>query len=203
MRLLSKGHAVVTKAASTDETRYVLNGVYLEETEKGLKATATDGCILATVEDIDKAMGAEDFPVNVMPKDAENGAVAAIVPTAAFNDIVKAVPKRVTLPVLERVAVVMGKATSTMGVTDLQNPTIKVAQNIDGVYPKYEQIIPRDKPALAISFDPEYMLKVCQIAKSFGLRGMKMEFTTPESPVKVSGKRDGQSLTIVLMPLRG
>src|SRR6185312_11917727 len=138
MRLLSKGHAVVTKAASTDETRYVLNGVYLEETEKGLKATATDGCILATVEDIDKAMGAEDFPVNVMPKDAENGAVAAIVPTAAFNDIVKAVPKRVTLPVLERVAVVMGKATSTMGVTDLQDPTIKVAQNIDGVYPKYE-----------------------------------------------------------------
>jgi DNA polymerase III sliding clamp (beta) subunit (PCNA family) len=58
MRLINKKHLAVIDAASTDPSRYVLNGIKFEETEKGLRAIATDGRMMAIVESLsdDSAM---------------------------------------------------------------------------------------------------------------------------------------------------
>lgn len=204
MKLLNKGHASVLKAVSTDETRYMLNGVHLEETKQGLKAVATDGKILAIVEDVSAAIKVEDFPANVMPKDAENSAKSATVPTEAIESIIKALPKnkRYGPPVLQSVAVIMGSKHTTLGVTDLESPTVKVATNIEGVFPNHERVIPKGKPTLTIKFAPGLMIRACQIANSFGLDAMKLEFTDNFSPVKITGNKNGQSLTVLVMPMQ-
>lgn len=204
MKLLSKEHAVVVKAASTDETRYILQGVYLEETKEGLNAVATDGRILAMVEDKSGAMAADEFPANVIPKDAENDATHAIVPIDAFQSAVKALPKqgRISLPILQHVAVVMGKKTTTLGVTDLQCPTVKSVANIEGIFPNYRQSIPTAKADLVTAYSPALLMRACQMAVAFGLDSMKLEFTSALDPVKISGSHNGKDLTIVVVPMR-
>ncbi len=85
MKLLNKGHAAVALAASTDETRYILQGIYLVETKTGLTAVATDGRMMAMVEDKSAKFAAADYPANVIPADAPNGATSAIVPTDCLS----------------------------------------------------------------------------------------------------------------------
>lgn len=202
MKLLTKGHAVVARAASTDETRYILNGVYLEETEKGMKATATDGKMLATVEDESIGFTALDYPANVIPATAPNGAKTAIVPTDVFVSAFKGLPGRKSrLPVLQNVAVTMGATETTLGTTDLATPIVRTARNIEGTFPNYKQIIPK-KSTFAIKFDPKLLGVALKIAQDFELTGVDMEFTDNKSPVKITGKRNGQTLTVVVMPLQ-
>lgn len=205
MRLFNKGHAVVTKAASTDETRYIINSVLLEETKEGLRTVATDGRMLAMVEDVmeSKAKDPTEYPANVIPATAPNGAVSAVVPTQAIKDAVKSIPKSKNLPILQNVALVMGKEVTTLATTDLENPKVITARNIDAQYPNYKQVIPKDDPKdFTISFDPARMIKAAQIAKDFGLYHMKMQFTSDLNPVKITGEINGQKLTVVLMPLK-
>ncbi len=202
MRLINKDHAVVVKAASDDETRYIIQSVLIEETEKGIRTVATDGRMLAMVED-DNTLDVKEFPENVIPAGAPNGATSAIVPVQAIKDAVKGLPKKTTLPVLQNVLIVLGKDQTTLGTTDLETPKVITAKNIEGTYPNYNQVIPKsDKKNLSIGFAPELMLRAFQIAKDFGLWGIKMEFSGPLCPVKMTGEKGGKRLTIVVMPVR-
>lgn len=203
MKLLTRGHSVVAKAASTDETRYILQGVYLEETKNGMKATATDGRIMASVEDESEALAASEYPANVIPATAPNGAKAAIVPTDAFVKAFKGLPtaRRTTLPILQMVAVTMGATETTLGTTDLETPIVRTARNIEGHFPNYEQIIPK-KAEFTINFSPRLLGVALKIAQDFELDQVKMEFTDDKSPVKITGKRNGQKLTVVVMPMQ-
>jgi DNA polymerase III sliding clamp (beta) subunit (PCNA family) len=180
----------------------MLNGVHLEGTKTGLTAIASDGRILAMVEDITAAFTADEFPANVMPANAENGASSATVPVTALLSAVKSMGNNCRLPVLSNVAVIMGETVTTLGTTDLETPTVSVSKNIEGVYPNYLQVIPKDKATLRIAFSPKLLMKACKIAAAFGLDSMNMEFTTELCPVKITGSRNGQDLTIVVMPMR-
>lgn len=201
MKLLKRGHQVVAKAVSTDGTRYSLTGVYIEETKTGLQTTATNGRILATVEDLETEFVAEDFPANVIPVTAPNGSKAAIVPADGFTCAFKALPKKTPLPILGTVAVVMGEKETTLGVTDLDSPIVKTVRNIEGKFPNYKQIIPNGKATFTCEYNPKLLMDALKMAVEFGLDGVKMEFTNNESPVKITGKRNGQKLTVVVMPL--
>lgn len=202
MKLLTKGHSVVAKAASTDETRYILQGVYLEETKNGMKATATDGRMLAIVEDESVAFAASEYPANVIPATAPNGAKSAIVPIDAFVSAFKGMPgRKCQLPILQTVAVTMGATETTLGTTDLQTPIVRTAKNIEGHFPDCEQVIPK-KATFAINFNPRLLGVGLKIAQDFELEQVKMEFTDDKSPVKITGKLNGQKLTVVVMPMQ-
>src|SRR4051812_5482267 len=154
--------------------------------------------MMAIVEDVNTPLKGEDFPANVIPATAQNGAKSAIVPSAAFADAFKTVPKRSSLPVLECVAVVMGKTETVLGTTD----AVRTVRNIEGHFPNYEQVIPKDKPKLKIKFSPKLLGKACKIAQEFGLDGATFEFTTDKEPVKITGTHNGQMLTVVVMPMQ-
>lgn len=202
MKLLNKGHATVVKAASKDATRFVLNSVLLQETKNGLKVVATDGRMLAIVED-KKLVDSKDFPANVIPANAENSATEAIVPADAIVSAVKSMPKSRTLPILQNVAVVMGVKHTILGTTDLANPIVQTAKNIEEKYPNYEMVVPKSDPKdFVIAFSPALLIRACQIAADFGLDTIRLEFKTSLDPVKITGNRNDQDLTIVVMPMK-
>ena len=208
MRLLSKEHLNAWKAASTDATRYVLNGVFIEETEKGVRATATDGRRLVTVESEDKeGMTPADFPAVPGMETAPNGATAKIIPSESIKSALKSLPKanRVKLPILQKCLVKLGENQATLATTDLSNASVQPSRIIDGNFPNYKAVIPTKTPILKMGLSPELLGSLCEVLASNAGddRAVVFEFYGPEEPVKMTvTNREGITTTAVLMPVK-
>jgi len=111
-------------AASTEETRYYLNGIYLHTTEHEgvpvLRAVATDGHRLARVE-IPRPAGAEHMPGG------------AIVPRKAVQELRK---------LLETAEAQVSVSLSETGIRFVVGSVELTSKLIDGTYPDYERVIP-------------------------------------------------------------
>ena len=111
-------------AASTEETRYYLNGIYLHTTEHEgvpvLRAVATDGHRLARVE-VPRPAGAEDMPGGV------------IVPRKAVQELRK---------LLEGEDGDVSISLSETGIRFVIGSVELTSKLIDGTYPDYERVIP-------------------------------------------------------------
>jgi len=105
-------------AASTDETRYVLNGVLLNFKGNKLAMVATDGRRLALVEQ------EVEFP-----KEAET---SVIVPTKTVNELLHTLGDEGELKV---------RATTTQIVFEFGDVVI-ASKLIEGTYPNFRQVIP-------------------------------------------------------------
>lgn len=113
-------------AVSTEETRYYLNGVFLHFRDEELRATATDGHRLA--------MASMNLPVK-----AEDGmSLAAIVPTAAVNELRKLVADY-DGPV--QISCDGARLQARAGDVELG------AKLIDGQFPDYARIVPKPQEA--------------------------------------------------------
>ena len=108
-------------AASTEETRYFLNGVYLYLTSEKSEVVATDGRRLA-VATSEALMPAPEEPVGV------------ILPLKAVREFMRTFEEstEVKICLLEN-QIVFSDDESTLA-----------SRLVDGEYPKYEQIIPKD-----------------------------------------------------------
>ena len=118
-------------AISTDETRYVLNGILCAFKENMLTMVATDGRRLAMVEQ------EMEFP--------QSHEVDIIIPTKAVNEIQRLLGDEgeVTL-----------KVTSNQIGFDLGNYTL-VSKLIEGNYPNYRQVIPGEtRERIALEREP-------------------------------------------------
>jgi DNA polymerase III subunit beta len=107
-------------AVSSDETRYVLNGVYMSFKGGKLTVVATDGRRLALIErDVDVPKGAE---------------AEFILPTKAVGE-------------LQRLLADKGDAKLTVGenqiIINLEETTL-VSKLIEGTYPNFRQVIPAE-----------------------------------------------------------
>jgi DNA polymerase-3 subunit beta len=110
-------------AASTDEARYVLNGLFCSCHEHNVTMAATDGRRLALTDQELEASA---------PMEA-----AFIVPTKAINELLRLLgdkgEARIT-PMQNQVAVTM------VGETGF--PTMVISKLVDGTYPNYQHVIP-------------------------------------------------------------
>ncbi len=115
-------------AASTEETRYYLNGIYLHTTEHEgvpvLRAVATDGHRLARVE-VPRPAGAEDMPGGV------------IVPRKAVQELRKLLGDGETGKDLS-----VNISVSETGIKFVIESVELTSKLIDGTYPDYERVIP-------------------------------------------------------------
>ncbi len=149
-------------AISTEETRYYLNGIYLHATEAGgakvLRAVATDGHRLARVE--------EPLPegASAMP--------GVIIPRKTVNELRKLLDETSESIEIElsdtRIRFRIGAVTLT-------------SKLIDGTFPEYERVIPRDND------------KVLRVpAKAFAQAVGRVAAISSERsrPVKMSLSRD-------------
>ncbi len=159
----------VSFAVSADETRYVLNGVYLIAEEGILKLVATDGRRLAFIscEGIDKKIKHR-----------------AIIPTKAVNEV-------------QRILSADEKTENVkIGVTDNQiafqigSITI-LSRLIEGTFPNYEQVIPK-KNDMQIKINvKEVLTAVRQMALLTSDKAATVKFNFAKSALRISASAQG------------
>lgn len=214
--VLIDGANDITAFASTDENRYVLNGVYMN----GKGTEATNGRIAIRVPFV--MMGAEEFPP-VKGATAEREPV--IIPTKAFKEAISNAGKvKSTLPVLNCVRVstfreqrtvidpktkaetVETETKAQLATTDLDASRVIETRVVDGNYPNIAQVYPNDEPKLTISLSAVYVKMIAEYALKHGKSDqapITFRFTDELSGVRFDiPLEDGRKAEGVLMPMR-
>jgi DNA polymerase-3 subunit beta len=149
-------------AISTEETRYYLNGIYIHQTEtdgrKVLRAVATDGHRLARVEE-DLPEGAGSMP-------------GVIVPRKTVGELRK---------LLDEVSGEVEVALSDTRIQFRVGTITLTSKLIDGTFPEYERVIPRDNDKVLRVGKADFAEAVARVAAISSERSR---------PVKLSLARD-------------
>jgi len=168
VRLIHRKFAAITTAASKDESRPFLTGVFVKEESEGkVTLAATDGGRLIMVEIPDA--GGQDFPaIDGMPTE-DNGVQSGIIPAEAFAKVLKANKVKRFMPILEKVAVALRengeKQEAVLAFTDLEQPTVtKVPIRRGTEFPNYTQVIPdAEKAVFTVSVNAGYLAEVLMV----------------------------------------
>src|SRR5437867_1836182 len=110
--------------------------------------------------------------------------------------ILKALPKRSSLPILEHACVDV-PASNVNGTfravaTDLETTTPIEVRKVDGEFPTYSQVIPGGEPVFSIGFDTCLLRRVLDVAVKCkgrdykGAAGFRFDFYGPDAPVKIT-----------------
>jgi DNA polymerase-3 subunit beta len=169
----------ISLAASSEETRYYLKGVYVEVTENTVTYTATNGHILLSRR--------EDA------KEANTLTGAWIIPL----DFIKAAKPSKHCPTAD-MALMTGANGGTMlaftgGYTGMAAP-------IDGTFPNYRRIIPASASGEVAQFDGVYTGTLAKFAKALGLGFVNIHHNGENAAPIAFNTRQG--VFGVLMPLR-
>lgn len=135
----------VSYAQSTDETRYILNGVYINFKEGRLTLVATDGRRLAKVEK------STEVP--------EKSTGSIILPAKTVAELVRLLDKGEKVEVAfneRRASFQIG--TEKAAETGLSDQIYLFSKVVDGNYPNYSQVIPKET-AQRIKLDRELFLQ--------------------------------------------
>ena len=209
MLLNKKSLDCISAFASSDPTRYMLQGVHIEASGNMI---ATDGHILGILTPGD-SLEEKDFP----SIGQSAGDVPALVPCTLAIDGIKAlsraIPTKSRMPIVKH-ALLDHTATNANGkavfhVTDLENPQVVNVAKLDGTFPNYVAVMPKDPTVYRIVFDAELLKRVATAALTLGKdqkeTAIELEFTASGlSAMKATTtNKDGQTLTAVVMPLRG
>jgi DNA polymerase-3 subunit beta len=149
-------------AISTEETRYYLNGIYMHAADAGgtkvLRAVATDGHRLARVE--------EPLPAGA------GGMPGVIVPRKTVNELRK---------LLDEVSGEVDVALSDTRIQFRVGTILLTSKLIDGTFPEYERVIPRDNDKVLRVGSGDFANAVARVAAISSERSR---------PVKLSLARD-------------
>jgi len=135
----------VSYAQSTDEGRYILNGVYFNFRDGKLSLVATDGRRLALL--------SKDIQV------PESGGGAIILPAKTVAELTRLLDKGAVVKINfndRRAAFQIGTDKDTSGLIDHIYLYSKV---VEGNYPNYQQVIPKDTNKQHIKLERELLLQ--------------------------------------------
>jgi hypothetical protein len=132
------------------------------------KTVATDSFTLVEVT-VPTDIPFEDFPVVPSCSVSKNGD-RFIFPKDAAKLVLRSIPKKASLPVLERAATLQTEnGTAGFVTTDLEKHTPVAARVIDGQYPAYEQLFEgKGEPRSTVRLNAEYLEKLAKFFKGFG-----------------------------------
>ncbi|MFC1467175.1 DNA polymerase III subunit beta [Verrucomicrobiota bacterium] len=178
-------------AASTDESRYILNGSLLSFKEGHLTIVSTDGRRLALIEQ------EVNFPVA-----AESNFV---IPTKTVNELIKTLGEENELKI---------SSTETQVSFEFSNILI-ISKLIEGTYPNFRQVIPAhseqrvaiDRDVLLTALKRVSLLSDAQTSSvklSFGENQLELVTNTPEvgeARETLPIKYDGPEITIAFNPV--
>jgi DNA polymerase III subunit beta len=156
-------------AVSTDETRYVLNGVYLIAENGFLKFVATDGRRLAYIsrECIDKKF-----------------AHRAIIPTKSVNEVQKILSSE------EKDSEVKIGVTENQIAFQIENITI-LSRLIEGAFPNYEQVIPKKHESQIKVNVKEALSAVRQMSLLTSDKASTVKFLFAKNMLRISAQAQG------------
>ena len=151
-------------AISHDETRYVLNGIYIQIAQDFIRFVATDGRRLAFVQK--KIEGNLKNPVEM------------IVPTKATQELAKIMGREGTV----KIAPTKNQAVFCIG------KILLVTRLIEGHFPNYEQVIPKDEKTVSRVSREELLQAVRRAALLTSPDSQLVKFDFLKDRVLVSSK---------------
>jgi len=175
-------------AVSTDETRYVLNGVCLSIKSGLLSVVATDGRRLALVEEQLKEKVPLDFSGNY------------ILPTKAVNELMRALSDK------GEVLITLSQNYAGFNLAEDSKKSIKIVTKlIDGVYPNFRQVIPQDVKEKAKIDREEFLaaLKRLEILTSESSNSVKLTFSKNTLTLSVNSPEIGEGAERIAVVYNG
>ena len=202
--LVPKHVFAVGKCAAKEQGRYAINGVLLKRDNEGKPhAVATDGKMLIA------ATWAEDkedeFPeTGIQGKPIENS-MDVIVPLNSWNEMGRNVPKKSTRRGLMNAQVRREGNNIYSAATNLEQTKNTHAREVPGVFPKYEQIIPRFEAAAVVCVRAEYLAQIaCAMAEAAGSEQEEVYIAIqqdPSRPLLLASRSPNNKVVGVLMPI--
>ncbi len=158
-------------AASTDETRYILNGVYFM-LDKGIaRMVATDGRRLAFM---------------ARPVQEKKTNVAVIIPSKAIREV-------------ERLLVTEGLGADVVKISVTENQvafklgeTVIISRLIDGHFPNYDQVIPKSAEIRVQLAAKDLLTMTQRAALGSGDRGGAVRFSLEKGRLRATGSAQGR-----------
>ncbi len=154
-------------ATSSDETRYVLNGLYLQTVNNKIEVVSTDGRRLAYI--IGEILTKVDKKIN------------AIIPSKAINELNR---------ILNQEGEVKISLSENQISFELDN-ILLVSRLIEGRFPNYEQVIPKSSP-LKVKINTEELLNaVKRIALLAPEKAESIKLTLLDNKMLISANTQG------------
>jgi DNA polymerase III subunit beta len=158
-------------AVSTDETRYILNGIYFI-LEKGIaRMIATDGRRLSYI---------------ARPVKEKEVSISAIIPSKALVEV-------------ERLLSSDGKQPETIKVSITENQvafkldeTVIISRLIEGHFPNYEQVIPKSSDIRVLVSTRDLLTMTQRAALGSGERGGAVRFSLDKGRLRAIGTAQGR-----------
>ena len=116
-------------------------------------------------------------------------------------------PTNHNFPVLDNIAVDTKETNkngcAALAVTDLETPTVFKPQKLDGDFPDYEKVIPKQEPKQLVGLGVPQLEKAIKTLKALGADQLKMSVYDELDPIKLEGTTEaGDTITAVIMPRR-
>jgi DNA polymerase-3 subunit beta len=170
-------------SVSTDETRYSLNGVFMEEKERGkVHMVATDGHRLAVIE---RAIGSTGLEKGVILPRKGLAEVRKLLEGVEDGVVAIGFRENLGLVVKEKVELFM--------------------RLIDGEFPDYSKVIPKDNPH-AVKIEQDQLLKALRrvsILSSERYKGIKLEVTQGKISISASNPDLGEAVEEIEVEHKG
>ncbi len=204
--LLPPNLAGLVKLAATEEGRYAMQSVMLEITPEGYRAVATNGKVLGLIEG--PPVGAfADYPALPGLATATNGASVGLIPSKAWTEGFRMIPKNMAKykPILNSLVCILGRHEVSFGATDLERAPTSYNRLLEGRFPDYRQVFPRQDVVVEITVNPLLLIEVLKVAAAIAPADackVTLSIHTPTVPMLVKTKNaQGQKFTGLVMPL--
>lgn len=173
-------------AASTDETRYVLNGIFFSLKDHKVTAVATDGRRLALTDeeaDIGEAVNVE-----------------FIVPTKAVTELTRLLQEKGTVELRHTENQAAFKLLDEAG-----GAVVVTTKLVEGTYPNYQQVIPRECKERVTLVREEFMhaLRRAEIMTSDKSNSVKLHFQRNTLLIMANTPEVGEAQETVTINYRG
>jgi DNA polymerase-3 subunit beta len=158
-------------AVSTDETRYILNGIYFI-LEKGIaKMVATDGRRLCYI---------------ARPVKEKTVSITAIIPSKALVEVERLLSGGEKLPEMVKVSVTENQVAFKLG------ETVIISRLIEGHFPNYEQVIPKTSDIRVEVATRDLLTMTQRAALGSGERGGAVRFALDKGRLRAIGTAQGR-----------
>ena len=158
-------------SVSTDETRYILNGIYFI-LDKGIaKMVATDGRRLAYI---------------ARPVEEKKLSVSAIIPSKAIREVERLLAADGAGPEAVKVSITDNQVAFKMA------DTVIISRLIEGHFPNYDQVIPKSSDVHVQVATKDILTMTQRAALGSGDRGGAVKFSLEKGRLKATGSAQGR-----------
>lgn len=158
-------------SVSTDETRYILNGIYFIIEKGSAKMVATDGRRLAFIS---------------RPIEDKKVAISAIVPSKAIREVERLLAAEASSTALVKVSITENQVAFKIG------ETVVISRLIEGHFPNYDQVIPKATEIRVQVVTKDLLTMTQRAALGSGERGGAIRLGLDKGRLKASGSAQGR-----------